>query len=415
MHVDLLTLYFLAIGTLFASAGMTLWEHRTHPRRSKELKILAGGYGTLGVGVALAIWRHLLPGAWGGAVSNGVIVTGYLLVAHGLAVMNGRQYRVASAAILVLLALAWAIAGAHGQDIMWLYLSAIPISVASAMATRELLRNDVLKWAQARRIAVIVTGIHALLYAFRACVLPWLAEHYGQALLPLVSEITMYEGVLYSVVLPMTLLRLVRDETHGQLLQESQTDYLTRLGNRRWFFEEGARVLSRAGTRERVALLAFDLDRFKAINDRYGHQAGDAVLQTFANIARSEMSPDAVLARIGGEEFAALLAGHDSGRARVIGERIAERFAQTVAHHVDGVSVRATVSIGLAQIDPQADAKSGTQPGTQPASQPRTPSQNASAALADLLSAADAALYSAKSRGGNRLELAQRARRSENA
>lgn len=409
MHVDLLTLYFLAIGTLFASAGMTLWEHRTHPRRSKELRILAGGYATLGVGVGLAIWRHALPGAWGGAISNLIIVTGYLRVAHGLAVMNGRQCRTASAVILILLALAWVIAGARGQDLMWLYLSAIPISVASAMATRELLRNDVLKWAQARRIAVIVTGIHAVLYAFRACVLPWLAQHYGQALLPLVSEITMYEGVLYSVVLPMTLLRLVRDETHGQLLQESQTDYLTRLGNRRWFFEEGARVLSRVGTHEGVALLAFDLDRFKAINDRYGHQAGDEVLKTFADIARGEMGPNAVLARIGGEEFAALLAGQESARARMIGERIAERFAQTVVHHADGMNVRATVSIGLAQTGPQAGVQHGAQ--LQPPSQP----QNATAALADLLSAADAALYGAKSLGGNRLELAQRAARSENA
>ncbi|CAB3796408.1 hypothetical protein LMG28688_04283 [Paraburkholderia caffeinitolerans] len=399
MQVDLLTLYSLAIGTLFASAGMTLWEHRAHPERSQELKILAGGYATLGVGVALAIWRHLLPGAWGGAISNLVIVTGYLRVAHGLAVMNGRQYRTASAVILVLLALAWVIAGASGQVAMWLYFSAIPISLASAMATRELLRHDGLQWAQARRIAVIVTGVHAVLYAFRAGVLPWLATRYGPALLPLVSTITMYEGVLYSVVLPMTLLRLVRDETHGRLLHESQTDYLTRLGNRRWFFEEGARVLNRAGTRERVALLAFDLDRFKAINDRYGHQAGDAVLKTFAEVARGEMGPDAVFARIGGEEFAALLAGRDSERARMVGERIAERFAQTTAHYIDGRGVRATVSIGLAQSDPQQGMQA----------------HNAPAALANLLSAADAALYGAKALGGNRLELARRAERSQNA
>ncbi|MFX1764631.1 GGDEF domain-containing protein [Paraburkholderia sp. A1RI-2L] len=407
MQVDLLTLYSLAIGTLFASAGMTLWEHRAHPERSRELKILAGGYATLGVGVALAIWRHALPGAWGGAISNLVIVTGYLQIAHGLAVMSGRQYRTASAVILALLALAWTIAGARGQDAMWLYYSAIPISLACAMATRELLRNDGLEWAQARRIAVIVTGVHAVLYAFRACVLPWLAACYGQALLPLFSKITMYEGVLYSVVLPMTLLRLVRDETHSRLVQESRTDYLTRLGNRRWFFEEGTRVLSRAGTRERVALLAFDLDRFKAINDRYGHQAGDAVLKTFADVARAEMGPDAVLARIGGEEFAALLAGRDSERAGMIGERIAQRFAQTAAHADDGRSVRATVSIGLALSNAQQGMRSDTQAGMQ--------AHNAPAALASLLSAADAALYGAKALGGNRLEVAQRAERSQNA
>ncbi len=393
MHVDLFTLYLLAIGTLFASAGMTLWEHRTHPGRSKELKILAAGYATLGVGVGAAIWRSALPGAWGAALSNLVIVTGYLLIAHGLAVMNGRQNRALSAAILGVLAIAWIVAGTRGESVMWLYLTAIPISLASAMAMRELLRNHALKWSQAHRIAVIATGVHTFVYAFRAAVLPWLATRYGQALLPVVSKVTMYEGVLYSVVLPMTLLRLVRDETHGQLLQESQTDYLTRLGNRRWFFEEGARVLSRAGTRERVALLAFDLDQFKAINDRYGHQTGDDVLKTFASIARAALGDDTLLARIGGEEFAALIAGRDSDQVQALGETIAARFARSAAQPVDGTGIRTTVSIGLALTHgAQAHAEA--------------------AALTDLLAAADSALYRAKSLGGNRLELAQELERS---
>jgi diguanylate cyclase (GGDEF)-like protein len=389
MHVDLLTLYFLIVGTLFASSGMTLWEHRAHPRRSKELKILAAGYATLAIGCAAVTVRHELPGATGSALSNLVIVAGYLLVLQGVASLSGRQYRNSSAALLILLALTWAVAGSRWEDSVWYYASAIPIALASGMTSFELLRCDGMKSMQSRRIAAWVTGIHALLYAARACILPLLASRYGRGVVSVASNITMYEGVLYSVVLPMTMLRLMREETHGELLRDSQTDYLTRLGNRRWFFEEGARVIRDAEPGRPISLLAFDLDLFKTINDRYGHKTGDEVLKAFGDIARSVMGPDAILARIGGEEFAALLPHHDCLRAKEVGEVVAKRFAETIPHRIDGVAIQATVSVGLAQF--------GTEAPT----------------LADLLAAADAALYNAKSLGGNRLVLAQPASRSE--
>jgi diguanylate cyclase (GGDEF)-like protein len=388
MHVDLLTLYLLSIGTLLASAGMTFYEHRAHPKRSKELRILAAGYATLAIGCAAATLRSVLPGAAGAAISNLIIVGGYLLVLHGVASLSGRQYRASSIGLLVVLALTWVV-GAHWQDVVWNYVSAIPIALVSGMTSRELLRSDGMKWVQSRQIVVWVTGIHALFYAFRAFILPWLVASYGLSMLSIAGKITMYEGVLYSVILPMTLLRLIREETHGELLQESQTDYLTHLGNRRWFFEEGAQAIRQRGASRPLSLLAFDLDHFKTINDRYGHKAGDEVLKSFAEVARSVLGPQAILARIGGEEFAALLPGHDGSRAKEVGETVVRRFGGTIAHSVDGVAIRATVSIGLAHCE------SDTAP-----------------ALPDLLSAADQALYRAKSLGGNRLELAQPAARS---
>ncbi|WP_028207206.1 GGDEF domain-containing protein [Paraburkholderia nodosa] len=390
MHVDLLTIYFLLIGTLLASSLMTLWEHRTHPARSKALRILAGGYATLATGCAAVLVRADLPGVWGSALSNLVIMAGYLLVLHGVATLNGRQYRAGSIALLALIALTWATWGARHPQAMWYYASALPIALVSAMTSRELLRGDGIKGGQSRHVATFVTGFHALFYVFRTFVLPLLGSRYGDSFVALVSKITMYEGVLYSIVLPMALIKLIREETHGQLLRESQTDYLTRLGNRRWFFEEGERVMSeigarqpgarQPGARQPVSLLAFDLDHFKTINDRYGHKTGDEVLKTFADIARSAMGPEAILARIGGEEFAALLPGHDRVRAKAVGEAIARRFAQTAMNKVDGVAIRATVSIGLAQHGHEAST------------------------LSDLLAAADTALYSAKALGGNRLE-----------
>jgi diguanylate cyclase (GGDEF)-like protein len=322
-------------------------------------------------------------------LSNLVIVTGYLLVLQGVASLSGRQYRNSSTAMLILLALTWAVAGARWEDSVWYYASAIPIALASGTTSFELLKCEGMKSMQSRHIAVLVTGIHALVYAARACILPLLVARYGRDVVSVASNMTMYEGVLYSVVLPMTLLRLIREETHGELLRDSQTDYLTRLGNRRWFFEEGARVIRDEGSRRPISLLAFDLDRFKAINDRYGHKTGDEVLKAFGAIARSVLSPDAILARIGGEEFAALLTNHNSLSAQEVGEIIAKRFAETIPHRIDGVTLDATVSVGLAQL--------GTEAPT----------------LAELLAAADAALYNAKSLGGNRLVMAQPASRPE--
>lgn len=391
MKVDLVTLYLLAIGTLFASSAMTYWEHLSHPKRRKELRMLAAGYAVLGLGCAAAAFRVALfgpLGTFGPAVSNLVILSGYLLVLRGVAMFNGRRYDASSLGLLVLMALTWAAGGARWQLAVWMYASALPIALASGMTALELMRKDGMPAVQARRVAVFVTGIHALFYAARAFVLPWLPPIFGPHVLAVSSEITMYEGVLYSVVLPMTLLRLTREEIHGELLQESRTDYLTRLGNRKLFFEEGARVIRDcAAQRKPVALLAFDLDHFKRINDRYGHKTGDEVLKAFADTARAVTDADAIVARIGGEEFAALLPGHDIERAKALGESIAGRFA-AMSHSANGDRIRATVSVGLAE------------PGREATS------------LTDLLSAADEALYRAKSLGGNRLEQTSAAARS---
>ncbi len=384
MYVDLLTLYFLAIGTLLASAGMLLWEHRTHPRRSRELRILAAGFATLAIGCAAVLYRRELPGAIGAAISNLVILSGYLLVLNGVAALSGRQYRAGSVGLLIGMALVWVISGAQWQDIVWNYVSAIPIAVVSAMTAREMLRCDAMKSLHARHIIIVVTGIHALLYVARAFILPWVVAAYGPAIQAIASKITLYEGVLYSVILPMTLLKLIREETHGQLLRESQTDYLTRLGNRKWFFEQGTAVIDAGRGHGAVSLLAFDLDQFKAINDLHGHQTGDQVLKAFAEIARSVGGPDAILARIGGEEFAALLSGDDARRAKALGEAIATRFADAIPNRIDSIGIPATVSIGLAQFEGEVPT------------------------LVDGLAVADQALYRAKSLGGNRLEVAER-------
>jgi len=329
--------------------------------------------------------RRQAPYGIGSAVANLLLLSGYLLTLGGVASLSGRHYRRASFILLGVMALVWALAalaGQRGEDLVWNYVSAAPIALISGLTAWEMQRCEAMKALSARRIVVFMAGLHAVFYVGRALVLPWAVDAYGMPLLVAVAKLTLYEGVLYSVVLPMALLKLMRDETHADLLRESQTDYLTRLGNRRSFFEQGTAALEHQGRRGPIAVFAFDLDRFKSINDAHGHHTGDEVLKRFAEAARQVLGADAILARIGGEEFAALLAGEAARRAPSLGEAVARQFAQSVrdAHAETGIA--ATVIVGLACF-----------PDTAPA-------------LPAALAKADSALYLAKAQGGDRLVVA---------
>ena len=128
-----------------------------------------------------------------------------------------------------------------------------------------------------------------------------------------------------------------------------------------------------------MSVLAFDLDHFKSVNDRYGHAVGDAVLQLFARVVRETMRADDVIGRLGGEEFVAVLPGALKDAAAA-GERV--RSALAAASIVrNGQRIAATVSIGVASGSP-------------------------SGAVDLLITRADEALYRAKSGGRNRVEMA---------
>ena len=125
-------------------------------------------------------------------------------------------------------------------------------------------------------------------------------------------------------------------------------DPLTGLLDRRGFLGEAGRRLQLAERRDgSLALLYIDLDRFKQINDRFGHAAGDAVLHAFARISLNGVRDDDVVARIGGEEFVILLDDTPIEGAKRVAERIRTEFRGAV---VDGLpdDFAVTMSIGIA-------------------------------------------------------------------
>ncbi|MDE4914782.1 GGDEF domain-containing protein [Methylobacterium sp. 092160098-2] len=382
MQIDLQTLWYLTVGTLVVSAALLLWERQAHPGRAGVLGTLIGGLVAFVAGCLVAMNRSHLPVALGMGATNLLMMTGYLLVLNAAAGLDGKRHARSSVCALGALGVVWAVVGSSFPAALWNHVSALPIALACALTAWTLLRSRTVQGLRSRPVAVSVLAAHALFYLGRAFVAPVLVQHYGPDVLPMVAKATMFEAVLFAVAMPMSFLALIREEDRRHLLRMSHTDQLTGLANRHAFFEQGARVLAARRGGEPIALLAFDLDHFKAINDRHGHAVGDEVLRLFAEVARETAGPSALLVRLGGEEFAALLPGLGPRQARRVGLAIARRFTAAAARE-DGPGIHATVSIGL------ASQEAG----------PR--------GLAEMLVSADRALYQAKALGRNRLESAE--------
>ena len=178
-------------------------------------------------------------------------------------------------------------------------------------------------------------------------------------------------------------LQMLLSAANRRLAALADTDALTTLGNRRAFDRKLAEEWSRAARKgESLGLLMLDVDHFKAYNDTYGHQAGDACLQSVAGAIRETLHrPSDFAARYGGEEMAVILPNTDLAGAVYVAETVRQAIeAMGVAHGKSPLGV-VTASIGAA----------ATLPGTEQA-------------LAGLVAQADAALYHAKNAGRNRVQ-----------
>lgn len=168
-----------------------------------------------------------------------------------------------------------------------------------------------------------------------------------------------------------------RKKAELELAQLATTDPLTGLANRRLFFEEAARELARAArSGTPTGFVMMDLDRFKALNDAFGHQAGDRVLATTARAIRSAVRLEDLAGRYGGEEFALLLPGLGPAPALALAERL-RAMVEAMRFEDESGPYGVTASFGVAAAAPgELD-------------------------LDALVAAADAALYEAKRSGRN--------------
>lgn len=196
--------------------------------------------------------------------------------------------------------------------------------------------------------------------------------HPLQSLLYYIAHGLFVSGPFIAFFLAVTVFQV---RLQRKLSRLSRKDPLTGLNNRRSFFDTVERMRANDG---RGVLLLIDADHFKAINDTYGHGAGDRCLKSIAHSIARDIRREDVAGRIGGEEFAVYLRATTRGQARIIGERLTRPIT---FHGDDGLPLSVTLSVGAAI---------GT-PGEQ---------------IRDIFARADKALYHAKQAGRAQLVFA---------
>ena len=190
------------------------------------------------------------------------------------------------------------------------------------------------------------------------------------------AEIEVLERLLCSLLYPLRNALLYQDA-----LQLAQKDPLTGICNRAALDEMMRREISHAQRQDSsCALLIMDIDRFKTINDKYGHIIGDCALKAIAGMADNCKRDGDLLFRYGGEEFVILMRDTDMAGARLLAERI-RRYIEETPCHCSGVDLSITVSIGLSELR-ETDSP------------------------VSLFARADQALYSAKRNGRNQVCIA---------
>jgi diguanylate cyclase (GGDEF)-like protein len=282
--------------------------------------------------------------------------------------------------------------------VLWLLVCRLPV-LSEAVDVRALIASGIITaytWLTAyefwrgrseqlvsRWPAIFMLFAHGALFLLRTPLvarLPWSPTNnmFGSVWLTVLS----FEALLFTISVAFILLAMAKERTELRHRTAAMVDPLTGIANRRAFLHDAALLAKRhSGNPRPTAVLLIDLDHFKSINDRFGHALGDHVLEIFTGSARQSIRSSDLIGRLGGEEFAAVLYDTSRDKAVAVAERIRESFAQA-SQEVDGRPVCATVSVGLVHC------------------------QGAVLDVPELLAQADQALYFAKERGRNRVEIA---------
>jgi diguanylate cyclase (GGDEF)-like protein len=381
MHLDLPTISLVTVfiaallGALLVFAGLQNRSVRAPMWWGAAHIINAGGF-------ALLMARGTLPDFVSIDLANAMVLLGYGLSWIGARVFDGRPFRVS------LLPLA---------PVTWLLLCQIPI-FADNIAARIIVASTLLAlltlltaeefWRgrgealMSRWPTVVVLLAHAGILVARVPAVLLSPAFRGDFVLSQLSFTVLAFGtLLYTVVLAFLQLNMTKERTELKHKINSLVDPLSGVANRRAFIDSATSLLAQqVHAHEPLAVLLFDLDHFKQINDRFGHASGDTVLQTFAAVATQTLGSDILFARIGGEEFASCVPVGDIDEAYAIADRVRRNFAAAAAR------------FGSERLSPSVSA------GV-------TLHHDPHATVADLLATVDRALYRAKEAGRNRVEV----------
>jgi len=370
-----------AIALVLASAFLALWLYQ---RSASHLLVLAAGFGASGIGFLLQYFPLPFAGFATTKMASSLAFTS-AVVCLTVAILSRYANKVPYAAIAVLAvggmaAFSWFLF--VKPDLTWriysLNFAFGGLCLLIAVELRPVRRNGPVQ--AALLVLTLLAAANFLLRTLVAVSLHGVFVSYDGFYTSAYWTTTQLAHATFSLLIALCLLTAAALDMMGKLKTESHTDPLSGLLNRRGFETRAAALLDRSAKANLpVALVLADLDHFKAVNDKYGHAAGDLVIADFAGKLRSVAGTRGIAGRIGGEEFAVLLPLADLGATRLFAEAVRTLFS---AGRMDGFApgMRITASFGVA-------ARSGNE------------------ALSPLLARADEALYKAKQNGRDSVRL----------
>jgi diguanylate cyclase (GGDEF)-like protein len=366
------------MGFVSAVAGALLLVSWLQHRNTPALMPWGLAFILAAIGTTLIAQRGQIPDFWSIAVANAIIAIAYGCMWSGARMFEGRRPQPAAAAAgAVIWLVACTIEAFYASLVARVALMTV-IGIAYTLLTivefwRSRDEDLALRW-----VIIGLLLVHAASLPVRIPFAPSLFDPAPNQV-HFLTFIT-FESVLLSMCGAYLFGSLVKDRIARRYKHASLVDSLTGAANRRAFLKQGPRILRRSRSVGRTfAVLLFDLDHFKKINDTFGHSTGDDVLTAFCRVAQDNLRVTDFFARLGGEEFACILPDTSLDEALAVGERVRTAFG-AARHRAGHEPLTATVSVGVA-VSTEGN-------------------------LASLLAYADRALYRAKQNGRNRVELA---------
>ena len=382
MTLDVSTLTF-AGGIVALASGLILFLNWSQDRTAWAAFWWASATSGLGVGITMLALHEILPAFVSNIVGPLILNVCAVLTWVAARIFNRgavKPYPLIAAVVVWIAMLVFA--GASGHDRLAAALGAGFSACLYAAGAIEfcLTRGEKLRgrWPMVSVLCLQAVALMLAVVEFSSSPLSGAIPSNG------IFGIINFEGLIYTSGSAIFLVMMLKDRSEATHKAAALIDPLTGLANRRAFMDRAQRLFDRAeGDESPIALLAFDLDRFKKVNDTFGHPAGDHVLRIFADVLSRTMRPADLAGRIGGEEFSIVLPGCGAEAALAIARRIRRAFKDD-AKFVNGQPIEATVSVGVA-VAPEHGA-----------------------GLADMIASADDALYRSKGMGRNRVTLAER-------
>ena len=378
MDFDPRTLAVMIVVLTFLSAGMLALVAR-QARNVGGVMWWAWAELLVGTGLLVALLQNVVSPWLSFVVGNPLLVAGTAMTWGGLKIYKNEPPPVRTIVALVVASalLAWWFAIVEPMPAVRITANSLLYAVLSALAAHTLL----VRVAQPLRTAYWITGSAFGIYGFamlvRAVFIGLIDQGTSNFTATPVNMVTFILAAIAQLTITFGMILMVTYRMSMNMERLASLDALTGALNRRSLEQRATEVAARGAGRP-IGVIMLDIDHFKQVNDRYGHAAGDYVLQQVTGLGRAQLRERDLFARMGGEEFCVVLAEGDEDRAVRIAERIREACAREPILF-NGIDIDVRLSAGVA-----AGRVSG-------------------GALEDLIGQADLALYQAKQTGRNRV------------